>query len=230
MSNPLIALSTVADGNMYIPDNPTDPTVINNRQVFLSKVGLSLETTTRLNVNMLQRATVTGDTNFCRYAIVSDQDKGKGMRDNDVIVADALVTTNPGHALFLPLADCIGTVFYDESQRVLMLSHLGRHSLEQNGTAASIQFLHDHFGCQPSDLSIWLTPAPSKEAYPIWTMNNKGMKEVIFEQFAAAGVHPYQIVDNPAETDKDPRFFSYTNYINGRSSDSGRHAMVAMIR
>lgn len=229
MSSLIVATSIVSHGNMYIPDDPTNNEVILNRQQFLAEHGVTLDQTTRVNVKMLERATVTHDTSFCRYEIVHDSDRGKGMRDDNVVVADALVTTNPGHALFLPLADCIGTVIYDQSQRVLMLSHLGRHSLEQNGTAASIAFLHDHFGCQPRDLSIWLTPAPSKEAYPIWTMNNQSMKEVIFAQLAAAGIQPYQITDNPAETDKDPRYFSYTNYVNGRSSESGRYAIVAVM-
>lgn len=229
MHSIMVALSTVVDGNMYIPDDPENAAVIANRQTFLAKLGLPIDAATRVHVNMLQRATVDNEKDFCRYVIVSDQDRGKGMRDNQVVVADALVTTNPGHALFLPLADCIGTVFFDESLGVLMLSHLGRHSLEQNGTAASIRFLNERFGCQPRDLKIWLTPAPSKDAYPIWTMGNKGMKEVIFEQFAAAGIERSQIIDNPAETDKDPRYYSYTNYVNGRSSDGGRYAIVAVM-
>ena len=224
-----VFISTVANGSMYNPYDHRDPIVIANREKYFRDIDVDINTTTRLNTNILVRATIDNDTDYCRYEKVSILDQHKGMRDEHVVVADAIVTTDKGHALFLPLADCVGAAFYDTSHHVLLLSHLGRHSLEQQGGVAGVQYLVDKYGSDPADIEVWLTPAPSKESYKIWALDNKGMKEVTFEQLLAAGITPEHIHDNTAETDKDSHYYSYTEYFNGRSDDPGRHAIVAMI-
>jgi copper oxidase (laccase) domain-containing protein len=217
-----VAISTVSDGSMYTPTDPKNEIVIKNRDRFLSSHGMTLETAARVCVSY------DNQTDFCKYRVVSRDDAGLGMTDAGQ-TADALVTTDSGLALFLPLADCIGTVLYDEANHVLMLSHLGRHSLEQNGGQKSVEYLVKNYGSDPSTIKVWLTPAPSKAIYPIFKLDNKGMKEALFEQLSAAGIHRANITDNPSETDTDSDYFSYTNYVNGRSKSSGRYAIVAMI-
>jgi copper oxidase (laccase) domain-containing protein len=39
--------------------------------------------------------------------------------------ADALVTKNNKIAIYLPLADCIGAIFFDDETNSIMISHLG---------------------------------------------------------------------------------------------------------
>lgn len=222
MPNLVVAISTVNDGNMYIPTDPSNAAVISNRETFLSQQGLTLQQGVRVCVNY------DNETDFCKYRQVSLDDAGFGMTGAGQ-PADALVTTDSGLALFLPLADCIGTVLYDGANHVLMLSHLGRHSLEQSGGQKSVEYLVKNYGSNPSAIKVWLTPAPSKSIYPIFKLDNKGMKEALFEQLATAGIKQENITDNPAETDRDDRYYSYTNYVNGRSPDNGRYAIVAMI-
>ncbi|MDB5161520.1 MAG: Protein of hypothetical function [Candidatus Saccharibacteria bacterium] len=229
MTRLTIAISTVADGSIYNRHNATDPEIIANREKFLSTLNISIDQTTRVNVNMLPRATVEDEQDYCRYIEVKETDKGKGMRSDDVFVSDALVTDQKNHALMLPVADCVGATFYDPIQEVLMVSHLGRHSLEQKGLIKSVQYLKEHYKTNPFDLQVWLTPAPGKDVYPIWALDNKGMKEVTFEQLAKAGVLKENITDNPADSTNDKNYFSYSEFLKGNRDIDGDHMMVAMM-
>lgn len=223
MTSPLVAISTVADGSLYNRHDHKDPAVITNRETFLKKHGIELNQTTRVQV------TYDRD-DYCQYVAVDDSHKGDGMHAESPLVADALVTTDKNHALFLPVADCVGTVIYDPIHEVLMVSHLGRHSLTQKGGTKSVEYLVDHYGSKPRDLRIWTTPAPNKEAYPIWDLGNKGFKEALFEQLEGAGVLKENITDNPADTVTDKNYYSYSEFLKGNREEDGDYAIVAMMR
>lgn len=221
--NVIIAVSTVADDSMYNRNNATDQQVIDNRQTFLQTHDLTIDQSSRVRVNYDR-------TNFCDYIEVGESYKAKGMRGADIEIADALITTDKNHALFLPIADCVGAALYDPDHAVLAVAHLGRHSLEQQGAYKIVMHLVKQYGSDPKHLKIWLTPAPSKVAYPIWALDNKGMKEVTFEQLHTAGVIDKNITDNPAETDKDGRYYSYSEFLKGHPGNDGDYALVAMMK
>lgn len=229
MTGLIISISDVSNGSMYNRKDDDDPAIINNRETYLKSLGITLDQTTRINSDVYNRAEVLHDPDFCRYIQVTDIDKGLGMRSNASTISDALVTTDVGHALMLPVADCVGATLYDPTKQVLMVTHLGRHSLQQQGAEKSVQYLVDHFHCDPKNIKVRLTPAPSKESFPIWALDNKGMKEVTFEQLANAGIHPSNVIDNPIETDKDPAYFSYSQFLKGNRPEDGDHMMVAMM-
>lgn len=207
---------------MYTPSDQNDLTVVRNREAWLKKYGLELSQTSRVHI------TYEGD-NYCRYRIVDASEKGDGMETSAREPADALVVTSPGHSLFLPVADCVATTLYDEEHGVLMLSHLGRHSLEQQGGVKSVEFLVQHFGTRPERLTVWLSPAPNKEVYPIFKLDNKGMKEAAFEQLQVAGVRLENIIDAPADTATDAHYFSHSEFLKGNKESEGRFAMIAYI-
>ena len=218
-----VAISEVKDGNMYIPTDQTNHEIITTRIKWLKNQGISLENTTRLHISY--------DTNdFCRYRVVDASHKGDGMRDAGGEFADALVTTTIGQALFLPVADCVATTILDEENGVLMLSHLGRHSLEQQGGVKSVEFLVKKFGSKPQNLKVWLGPAPNKDVYPIFKLHNQGMKEAVFEQLQKAGIELENIIDNDADTATDKRYFSYSEFLKGNKQSEGRFAMVAVLK
>lgn len=225
----IVATSTVADGSMYNRHNPSDQDVIHNRKTFLKHLNIPFESTTRVNPDTLERATIKHETNWCHYVQV-DSSSPSGMEDNEVIACDALITTQPGHALFLPVADCVGTVLCDPTKHLLMVAHLGRHSLEQNGGFKSVQFLVDTYGSKAADIRVWLTPAPGQQAFPIWALDNRGMKEVMFEQLQTAGIKRENITDNPADTSTDKTYFSYSEFLKGNRAIDGDHAIVAMMQ
>lgn len=211
--NLIVATSTIADGDM---------TAIQNRTTFLEANNINIRDTTRVN-------TIYEGNNYLRYHEVDNSQKGSGMFDDNVIIADALITRESGHALFLQLADCIGAAIFDPNKKVLMLSHLGRHAIEQNGGYESIKFLINNYDCNPADLRIWLTPAAGKENYPLFAFNNRSMKDVLFEQLQTAGISLDNIYDNPADTTKDLNYFSHSQFLQGNRPTDGRYAIVAMM-
>lgn len=219
----IVATSIVSDGNMYNRNNLKDPAVIESRSKFLEKNTASIKNAVRLGVNYSRE-------NFCEYIEVDTQDAGRGMTGSDAIIGDALITKDPRLALFLPVADCVGAVFYDPEHKVLAIAHLGRHSLEQNGGTKIVTHLADNYGSNPSTLKVWLTPAPSKDVYKIWALDNKGMKEATFEQLYIAGIASENINDNTAETDKDDNYYSYSEFLKGNKPHDGDHAIIALLK
>lgn len=219
----VVAISTTTDGNMLIRDDPSNKKVIQNRSTFLSTHDISMKDATRTEI------TYTGD-NYRRYREISFDYGGNGMSDKNSIVADALATREPNHALFLPLADCVGAVIFDPDHSILMLSHLGRHSLEQRGGYESVKFLADTYNSDPSQLLVWLTPAPGQENYPLFAFDNRSMKDVVFEQLQSAGVSRAQITDNPADTTTDANYYSHSEFLKGNRAEDGRFAIVVMMK
>jgi copper oxidase (laccase) domain-containing protein len=219
----IVATSTVADGSMFQRNDPSNIIVVENRKKFLEHYNISINQTTRLKI--------TYDTdNFCRYDEISAKNKAEGMYGGLATAHDGLVTTELNHALFLPVADCIAATFYDPVHQILGLAHLGRHSLEQRGGQKFVAYLKDNYDCDPQHVKVWLGPAPSKETYPIWALDNKGMKEVTGDQLHEAGILDENITDNPSETDKDPHYFSHSQFLKGNQDTDGDHAMVAVMR
>jgi copper oxidase (laccase) domain-containing protein len=225
----VVAISITADGSMLSKSNDAQQ-VIDNRIRFLATHGITADQTTRLNPETLRRATQAHETNWCRYVEVNATDASAGMYNDDVIVADAIVTRGASHCLLLPVADCVGTAIYDPIQSILMLTHLGRHSLEQNGGQKSVEYLQTAYGCDPAQLRVWCTPAPNKHVFPIWALDNRGMKEIALEQLQRAGIMPGNVTDNPADTATDLNYFSYSQFLKGHRPLNGDHAIIAMMQ
>ncbi len=222
--NIIVAISTVWDGDMGVRlDKSNLKQTTSNRLKFLEKQGLSIESTTRVAITYDRK-------DYTRYRTVGKINGGDGMIiGNEVETADALVTTDINHALFLPVADCVGAVIYDPIKKVLMLSHLGRHSLEQQGGSTSIQHLIEKFQSNPVDLLIWLTPSPSAKTYPLYSFDDKSIKDVTIKQLMDAGVNTDNIHINPVDNSSDKNYFSHSEFLKGRQTIDGRFAIVAMM-
>jgi len=218
----VVAQSDMSDGNMYNRHDMFDQSVIDNRTAFLAAHTIDMRQTTRLKV-MFDRQ------DFCIYSEIDETTKGHGMQDDECIITDALITTHPNHALFLPVADCVGASIYDPDHQVLALAHLGRHSLEQDGASKIIMHLVRHYGSDPSRLHVQLTPAAGKDIYKIWALANMGMKEATLAQLAAAGITPANITDNAVETTSSRNHYSYSEFLKGNRDEDGDHAIVAMM-
>lgn len=208
---------------MLNPADKTDSQVATHRSSFLSKNGIDINQTTKVNI------VYEGD-NYCRYSEVSKGNNSSGMTYDDTEAADALITRDLDHALFLPIADCVGVAIFDSSKQILMLSHLGRHSLEQNGGYESVKYLVDHYNCNPSELLVWLTPAPGPDVYPLYAFNNRSIKNVVFSQLQSGGIISSHITDNSADTSKDLNYFSHSEFLKGNRPDDGRYAIVAVMK
>lgn len=216
-----IYTSQVIDGSMK-PATNDNAIVMQNRTKFLQAHAIDPDATTLLHLTY-------GGDNYTRYLSLDDGMKGDGITHDSSIEVDALVVAQPGHALFLPLADCIGAVIYDETSGVLMLSHLGRHNLEQHGGTKSVDYLVKNHEVNPKNLTVWLSPAAGKENYPLFTFDNRSMHDVATEQLTAAGVQAEKITVSPVDTTTDLNYFSHSQFLAGNRETDGRFAVVAVM-
>lgn len=216
-----IAVSQASDGSMLNRLEPYSEKIFDNRKTFLKSHGINIDTTTRIRI-----AYDEGD-NFCRY---KEATKGDGMLSPGKISADALVTTEINHALFLPLGDCLSAVIYEPNLHILMLSHLGRHSIEQDGGAKSIKFLIDKYNVSPENLKVWLSPAAGSSNYPLFKFNNRSLKEIAKEQMESMGVLNSNITVSPIDTTTDKNYFSHSEFLKKHRQTDGRFAVTAVMR
>lgn len=194
--------------------------VLPQRTQFLEQHHLSPDHTTLLQV------VYEGD-NYRRYVTLTDHDKGDGITRPASIESDALVVTEPGHAIFLPLADCIGAVIHDPTKNILMVSHLGRHNLERFGGTKCIEYLVETQAVKPQDLTVWLSPAAGQKNYPLYAFDNRSLDDVAIEQLIAAGVSKEKITVSPIDSSSDPNYFSHSQFKKGNRDTDGRFAIVA---
>lgn len=217
-------VSSIDDGPMNFKDN--DPVAVQNNRVFFLDAADGIDP---LMATLVQ-VTYQDTTNFIRYSIVDDEHVGEGMLEPaSQFDADALVVTRPNQALFLPLADCIGAIIFDPKQEILMVSHLGRHSIEQKGGQKSIEYLVEHFDSDPNYIQVWLSPAAGRENYPLHTLGNRGLHDVALEQLLRAGVNIENIEVSHVDTTENPDYYSHSEFLKGERPDDGRFAIVAMM-
>lgn len=217
-----IYTSTAADGSMKSTDG-SFASVLPTRTAFLTNCGLRPENTTLVHLTY-------GAPHYTRYQTVDSSLAGDGITRAPSFEADGVVTKTSGLALFLPLADCIGTVLHDPVKKVLMVSHLGRHNLEESGGTRSVQYLRDQFDCDPKDITIWLSPAAGKDNYPLFAFAGRSMHDVAAEQLIAAGVPPENITTSPIDVTTDPDYFSHSEFLKGNRETDGRFAIVAVMQ
>jgi copper oxidase (laccase) domain-containing protein len=216
-----IYTSRASDGSMKSPDK-NFATVLAVRRKFLDKSTINPDDTTLMQVTY-----ETDD--FCRYFSLLDDSKGDGIVRSPSIESDALVVTQPNHALFLPLADCIGAVIHDPLQNILMVSHLGRHNLVQNGGQKCIDYLVEKHGVDPKNLTVWLSPAAGASNYPLYDFDNRSMHDVAIEQLVAAGIKYETISASPIDVTTYNNYYSHSQFLQGNRDDDGRFAIVAVM-
>jgi polyphenol oxidase len=216
------ALSSVDDGNMKKDGMPEELTknVDRDRKIFLEKNNIEI------NQAVLVKLSYDKE-DFTVYQTVVSEDVGNGIVKDGAPVADALVTVDKNVALFLPIADCVGAIIYDPIKKVLMVSHLGRHSTEQHGGTKNIQYLIENFDCDPANILVWFSPSPSADSYPLFKFENRSLHDVNKEHFEDAGVKPENIEVCNVDTSTDKNYFSYSEFMKGNRAADGRFAIVA---
>lgn len=219
----VVAVSSVHNGPMNFKGN--DPEEVRaNRLAFFDQAGVDPLASTLVQV------TYDDTTDFTRYKIVGEEQVGEGILEPmSNTEADALVAVRPEHGLFLPLADCIGAVIFDPENEILMVSHLGRHSAEQNGGAKSIEFLVSEFGSDPASLLVWLSPAVGRRTYPLEMFGGRGLHEVIAQQILRAGVGVGNMEVSAVDTASSDDYYSHSEFKAGNQHEDGRFAILAMM-
>lgn len=217
----VIATSGVSDGSMSV--GISDEERLSNRTKFLQQSAITTAQAILVHLKYL------GD-DYRRYFTISSQMAGDGVVSASTLVADALFTNEKNLALLLPIADCIGTVLYDEQHQAIGLAHLGRHNLIQNGGTSIVKYMVDDFGTDPALLSVFLSAAAGRQNYPLHDFDNRSLHEVAREQLMAAGVDPNNIHTDQRDTTQDSELFSHSQFLKGNRSLDGRQAIVCMMR
>ena len=221
----VIGLSTVADGDMrvYNKEGAELERVRANIAKFLKRAGFSVDRSVLVKLDY-------STDDFRKYSRVNASDAGRGISDTGSVDAhDALATAEKDLGLFLPLADCLGAVIFDPEHQVLMVSHLGRHSIEQNGGAESVKYLMREFGSLPGRLLIWLSPSAGKENYPLIKLGGQSIREAVIEQLVGAGVDAENISGDDIDTTVSPDYYSYSQAQKTGKDLNKRFAIVAKI-
>ena len=99
-----------------------------------------------------------------------------------------------------------------------------------NGGFESVKFLIKHYDCNPNDLLVWLTPAPSADTYPLFVFKGRSIKNTVIHQLQSAGIQSKNIDDNSADTSKDCEYYSHSEFLKGNQTEDGRYAIVAMMQ
>lgn len=215
-----IAISLASDGTMK-RNGANEVIVDENRRVFLKRHDLLPEKSVLVQLDY-------NSNDFCRYDVIDEAAAGEGVI-REGRIADGLATISNDLALFLPLADCIGAVLYDPEHTALMLTHLGRHNLEQNGGQKSVEFMYAKFGTDPSKLEVFFSPSAGKEKYPVFSFEGRSLAEVAVMQLAAARVLPGNIQLSLIDTTRDNRYFSHSEFLKGHRETDGRFAIAVWL-
>jgi len=216
------AVSSITDGTMKF-GMERSAEVEQNRVNFLLQAGISIDEATLVAISY------EPDADFITYRISGEHEKSAGMRVKSAasLRADALFVDTPNHALFLPIADCIGIILHDSKRQTLMVSHVGRHSIEKNGAEKSVEFMKNQ-GSSSSDIRVWLSPAVGSATYPLRAFNGASLHEVAVNQLQNAGVSQEHIECSPINTAESPDYFSHSEHLKG-NGQAGRFAIVAQM-
>jgi YfiH family protein len=122
--------STLALGSVGLKHAPDPAPVLASRRAFAGVLGLDGA-----------ELTTIGSVHGAKVARV---DKPAASVDD----VDALVTDQPGVALFATYADCYPIVLWDPEKRVAGLVHAGWRGTRAGVARAAVTFMQDEYGCR----------------------------------------------------------------------------------
>jgi polyphenol oxidase len=89
-----------------------------------------------------------------------------GRRDT-ALVADGLVTAEPGLYLFMTFADCVPVLFYDPVRQVAGLVHAGWKGTVSGAAREALRTAMANFGSRPEDVLVGIGPSIGPCCYEV---------------------------------------------------------------
>lgn len=233
-SEVLVAVSSVEDGTMLDRAMGVhDGSIVSNRTKFCDQIGIDYG-------DVVYQRIIYGPKRD--YRLLCEVDDGSTTKYTSEVVADGLITSSPGVAMMLPVADCVATVLYDPTCRRLSLLHLGRHSTIKKLIARAIKKFVDE-GSRVEDIIVWMSPSAQGSSYvldyfdlaqtPEWTSfcdSRDGKCYIDMQGFNSQicldnGVLSQNIHVSPIDTVTSSDYFSHS-----AGDTKGRFAVVTMLR
>jgi len=81
--------------------------------------------------------------------------------------ADAILTNQPGVALFMRFADCVPILLYDPVRRVIGIAHAGWQGTLKGVARNAVQRMQQVFGSLPADILAAIGPSIAAHHYPV---------------------------------------------------------------
>lgn len=159
---------------------------------------------------------------------------------SEVPFCDAVATTCPDITLMIKHADCQSAIIYDPVRHAAANVHSGWRGSVQNIYAESVGFMRNHYGSQPEDLHVGISPSlgPHDAQFinyrkelpePFWEYQIKpdyfDFWEISKMQLMQCGVQSNHIQISGISTLSNPQDFFSFRY----NKNTGRHATVVKL-
>jgi YfiH family protein len=101
-------------------------------------------------------------------AVASEADRGRGVGGQDAFAeTDGIVTTTPGVALAIFIADCVPIYLYDPVRSAAGLVHAGREGTRQEIAKAGVERMKAAFGSNPAEILAVIGPSAGPCCYEV---------------------------------------------------------------
>lgn len=131
--------------------------VVARRVDFANDLGINPEKVVQMNIKQ-------SDT----IAVVTSENAHSITNNDDSLIlpeTDAMITNEPGVALWLVTADCLSIILFDRVKKVLALVHVGRKGAALDLPAKVVSKMAEEFDCRPTDIVAGIGPAIGPECY-----------------------------------------------------------------
>ncbi len=171
-------------------------------------------------------------------AVVTESNIGQKIENTD-----GLITATPGVILTITVADCLPIYFFDQTKRVVGLTHAGWRGVVKNLASKMIQKMRSEFGTDPKDVLVTIGPhikechfevredvAEQFKDYPEFILRkdnkiNLNLAGVVKKQLEDEGVLSEHIsISNDCTYCLDKKYFSFR-----RDQPERVEAMIAYI-
>ncbi len=237
--NVQVVVSSRADGSVKYGVDESDEKVASNLKALASKLGLSKE-----QIAGIQIVYDDGQT----YDVIVEAPAGSYDVTNKAtwVHCDALVTTQKGLGMLIPIADCNGVVVYDPEHEVLALAHVGWHAAVANLPEKLINYLATKHQSKPADLLVYISPSIRQDSYyhpklhqlddPAWkdfiAESSKGYHLDVFgfvhKQLVDAGVLEDRIEASSVDVAQSNDYFSHFA-AKQKDQQAGRYAVLCVL-
>lgn len=236
-----IFVSSKEDGNMSFRSGHDTENTPSNLKMFIGNYGLEPNSVAGVRIEY-------GERNYDLIQDFGDLREGNNLLDYSTwVVTDAIFLSKTGTSALLPIADCMGVVFYDQAKNVLCLAHIGWHASADDLPKKVIDHFQAQYQSNPSDILVYISPSIRKESYlvqqpsqlslPAWEKYLKSARSGYYvdivgftrNQLVSVGVRESSIEISPTDTAKSQDYFSH--YMALQDLDStGRFAILAALR